>query len=75
VQQAKPGGIILLHDGHGTCADPQAQNMVAALPTIIEQLQAQGYRFVTVPELIRMQKPNGGVADQKPLASRPLTGG
>jgi peptidoglycan/xylan/chitin deacetylase (PgdA/CDA1 family)/GT2 family glycosyltransferase len=73
VQQAKPGGIILLHDGHGTCADPQAQNMVAALPTIIEQLQAQGYRFVTVPELIRMQKPNGGVADQKPLASRPLT--
>jgi len=48
IRQATPGAIILLHDGLGTRADIQAENMVAALPAIIETLQAQGYRFVTV---------------------------
>jgi peptidoglycan/xylan/chitin deacetylase (PgdA/CDA1 family) len=55
VKEAKPGGIILLHDGHGTMQGvPQsdASMTVQALPLIIEQLQAQGYRFVTVPVLL-----------------------
>jgi len=59
IRQAKPGGIILLHDGLETRANPQVQNMVVALPIIIETLQAQGYRFVTVPELLQIQKSTG----------------
>lgn len=39
--------VILLHDGGG----PRDQT-VASLPVIIEQLQKQGYEFVTVPEYL-----------------------
>jgi peptidoglycan-N-acetylglucosamine deacetylase len=56
LSQVKPGAIILLHDGLGTRINPQVQNMVAALPTIIESLQAQGYRFVTIPELLQINR-------------------
>jgi peptidoglycan/xylan/chitin deacetylase (PgdA/CDA1 family) len=49
VQTAKPGGIILMHDGGG---DRYAT--VEALPDIIEQLKEQGYRFVTVNELLHL---------------------
>lgn len=44
VTNTKEGDIILLHDGYDT-------SMVAAL-SIIDQLQRQGYEFVTVDELI-----------------------
>jgi peptidoglycan/xylan/chitin deacetylase (PgdA/CDA1 family) len=44
---AKPGAIILLHDGGGDRAET-----VAALPKIIARLRARGYRFVTVPRLL-----------------------
>ncbi|AFY62161.1 polysaccharide deacetylase family protein [Synechococcus sp. PCC 6312] len=47
LSQAKPGGIILLHDGGG---DRQAT--IKALPTIISKLKAKGYSFVTIPELL-----------------------
>lgn len=56
LQQAHPGAIILLHDGLETRSDPSMQNTVTALPVIIETLQARGYRFVTVPELIEMTR-------------------
>jgi peptidoglycan/xylan/chitin deacetylase (PgdA/CDA1 family) len=46
---ARPGAIILLHDGGG----PRAQT-VAALPGIITTLRARGYGFATVPELLRL---------------------
>jgi len=52
LQQARPGAIVLLHDGFETRISPPVQNMVEALPAIIEGLQARGYRFVTVPELM-----------------------
>ncbi len=55
VANAKPGGIILMHDGYGTMHDcPQANKSftVKALPIIIEELRKQGYRFVTVSELL-----------------------
>lgn len=39
--------IILLHDGGG-----HREQTVAALPEIIDRLQAMGYRFVTVSQLI-----------------------
>lgn len=47
---ARPGGMILMHDGGGDRA-----NTVKALPTIISSLRAQGYRFVTVPQLLEMK--------------------
>ena len=49
---AKPGGIALLHDGGGN-----RSNTVAALPRIINTLRARGFRFVTVPQLLRLSPP------------------
>jgi peptidoglycan/xylan/chitin deacetylase (PgdA/CDA1 family) len=55
IEKAKPGEIILLHDGYGTehnTKDSDKSLTVEALPIIIEGLQKQGYEFVTVPELL-----------------------
>ena len=57
IKNAKPGKIILLHDGYGTMHNNQQSDKsltVEALPIIIEKLQAEGYRFVTVPELLNV---------------------
>jgi peptidoglycan/xylan/chitin deacetylase (PgdA/CDA1 family) len=48
---AKPGGIVLLHDGGGNRAQT-----VQALPEIISKFRQQGYSFVTIPELLEMQE-------------------
>ena len=37
---AGPGSIVLMHDGGG-----DRSNTVAAVPKILEQLKAKGYRF------------------------------
>lgn len=50
MREAKPGGIVLMHDGGGN-----RSNTVAALPQIINNFRKQGYRFVTIPELLDMQ--------------------
>ncbi|MBI4331283.1 MAG: glycosyltransferase [Chloroflexi bacterium] len=55
VGKVKPGRIILLHDGYGTDHQgPRADRTttVEAVPIIIRTLQDEGYRFVTVPELL-----------------------
>jgi len=55
VRETHPGEIILLHDGYGTshnCSESDKSLTVEALPLIIEKLQAEGYGFVTVPELL-----------------------
>lgn len=53
VSQVKNGSIILLHDGDGIAnAAPRAQT-IEATRRIIAELQARGYRFVTVEEIIR----------------------
>lgn len=49
IKQAKDGGIILLHDAQGN------SKTVEALDTIIPELLAQGYRFVTVTELFNVK--------------------
>jgi peptidoglycan/xylan/chitin deacetylase (PgdA/CDA1 family) len=49
---AKPGAIVLMHDGGG-----DRSKSVKALPQIIAGLKQQGYRFVTIPELLEMQQP------------------
>ena len=46
---AYSGAIILMHDGGGDRSED-----VEALPKIIEKLQAQGYEFVTINELMAM---------------------
>lgn len=51
IKHARPGGIILAHDGSvGT-----RWKDIAATPLIIEALQKRGYRFVTIPELLKMR--------------------
>jgi peptidoglycan/xylan/chitin deacetylase (PgdA/CDA1 family) len=55
VDETHQGEIILLHDGYGTshnCHQADKSLTVEALPLIIEKLQAEGYTFVTVPELL-----------------------
>ena len=49
-REAKPGGIVLMHDGGG-----DRSHTVKALPEIISRVRKQGYEFVTVPELLEMQ--------------------
>jgi peptidoglycan-N-acetylglucosamine deacetylase len=44
---AKPGAIILMHDGGGNRSET-----VAALSRIITRLRARGYRLVTIPTLL-----------------------
>ena len=46
---ASPGAIILSHDIHATT--------VAAMPETLDRLLAKGFQFVTVSELIAMDKP------------------
>jgi peptidoglycan-N-acetylglucosamine deacetylase len=52
---ARPGGIILMHDGGG-----DRSQTVAALPAIINGLRRRHYSFVTVPQLLRLDPPRRG---------------
>lgn len=60
-----PGSIVLMHDGGG-----KRDNTVAALPVMIAQLKAQGYRFVTLSELLQLQvrstQPQQAATNPKP---------
>ena len=52
VKRARPGNIILLHDGLDLAHGVDRSRTVTALPIIIDNLRDQGYRFVTIPELL-----------------------
>ena len=72
LKRAQPGAIILLSEDREGKLEPSTGNALAALPTIIEALQARGYRFVTVPELAGMieglgstEKPGTGAVQSK----------
>jgi peptidoglycan/xylan/chitin deacetylase (PgdA/CDA1 family) len=52
VERVRPGSIVLLHIWHES-----RETSRAAVPMIIDALQAKGYRFVTVSELVQ----HGGV--------------
>lgn len=45
----RSGAIVLMHDGAGR------ESTVEALPLLIDGLKARGYRFVTIPELLRVR--------------------
>ena len=49
VNNIEPGSIVLMHTGAGAPGTP------AALPEMITKLKAQGYKFVTVSELLQIQ--------------------
>ena len=44
---ARPGSIVLMHDGGG-----DRSGTLAALPRIVDTLRARGYRFATVTQLL-----------------------
>lgn len=46
--KTQPGGIVLAHDIH--------PSTVAAMPAAIDGLKAKGFRFVTVTELLAMER-------------------
>ena len=59
-REAKSGGIVLMHDGGGN-----RSHTVQALPEVISRFREQGYRFVTIPELLELQD-----KQQKPTAKK-----
>lgn len=54
VKKARPGGIIVLHDGDKTNHNSSRIQETEALPQIIDKLEEKGYKFVTVPELLNI---------------------
>ncbi len=57
LKETRAGSIVLSHDIHpGT---------IAAMPATLDQLQAKGFKFVTVTELLEMARP----LPSKPLAT------
>ena len=54
IKNARPGNIILLHDGLNLTHGADRSETIKALPRIITGLKAQGYHFVTIPDLLNM---------------------
>lgn len=47
----KPGNVVLFHDGGGN-----REQTVLAMKKILPELEKQGYKFVTISELLEIQK-------------------
>lgn len=58
LKETQPGAIILSHDIH--------PSTIEAMPATLDALLAKGYRFVTVSELLAMDKPRLPVAPAQP---------
>ena len=81
VHAARPGGIIILHDNIYRSVLPEGQPdrrpMLAALDDALVRLHER-FRFVTVPELLRVGKPirerwyRRGLAEMRPALERHL---
>jgi peptidoglycan/xylan/chitin deacetylase (PgdA/CDA1 family) len=51
--EVEPGAIVLLHDGQRETNDARPRvSTLAALPTVLEGLRADGYAFTTVSQLL-----------------------
>jgi len=63
LKETRPGSIVLSHDIHpGT---------IEAMPSTFDELQAKGFKFVTVSELIRMAVPRQPKPSPQPTESIP----
>ena len=63
ISGARPGAIILFHDGGG----PRSQTL-ASLPRIIRRLRARGFRLVTIWQLLHDDPPPAGQAPPRNLS-------
>lgn len=50
---AKPGSVVLFHDGGGN-----REQTIKALKKVLPELEKQGYKFVTISELLEIQRLN-----------------
>ncbi len=48
---ARPGMVLLLHDGRGEEPQPDVHSMLTALPAIIRELKQRGFAFVRVGDV------------------------
>jgi len=55
VPRARPGSVIMLHDGTGLGGRDDRRATIEALPRIIEGLRARGLRFVRLDELLGVE--------------------
>ena len=63
LKETQPGSIVLSHDIHpGT---------IEAMPSTLDALQAKGFKFVTVSELIRMAMPKASRPSPSPGGNAP----
>jgi peptidoglycan/xylan/chitin deacetylase (PgdA/CDA1 family) len=53
-RDVKPGSIILMHDSNGIIPVSNKIEMTRAVQELVPRLRAEGYEFVTVPELLGM---------------------
>lgn len=51
IENAQPGAIVLLHDGDSPKNKAPREQTIEAVSTIIDNLRAQGYEFVTIEEM------------------------
>lgn len=55
LSRIEPGSIIILHDS-GTFGKIDRSQTIAAVPIIIDRLRDRGYRFLTIGELIKLNR-------------------
>ena len=64
LKETRPGSIVLSHDIHpGT---------IEAMPSTFDELQAKGFKFVTVSELLSMATPVTPVPKAQPVEKTPV---
>ena len=61
MNNVKPGSIVLMHDGQDDLPTAQAMGI------IIDRLRSQGYKIVTVSELLQYSEPENNLAKLKIL--------
>jgi len=52
INNLRPGSIIVLHDGRDTKIDYPRENIIEALPNIIDSIQMKGFEIVPLDRLI-----------------------
>ena len=61
LKETRPGSIVLSHDIHpGT---------IEAMPSTFDELEAKGFKFVTVSELIKMEAPRSSHLSPQPTGT------